>query len=144
MSDVMTSESSTIDASIDWQARAAELEARLAAAEKHLAESREAVDAAERRRVIERELARQGAVDVETAALLTEAALAGMDKADAKAAIAELKRKKPFLFAPPARASAMSGAVERGSGIDEAAAAARESGDRRALLRYLRMRRGAM
>lgn len=142
MSDVLTSESSATDSSTDWQAKASELEAKLAAAEKSLAESREALDSAERRREVERELVRQGAVDVETAALLTEAAIAGLDKADARAAIAELKRKKPFLFAPPVRASAMSGAVDHGSGLEEAAAAARDSGDRRALLRYLRMRRG--
>jgi len=142
MSDTVKSESSTIDASMDWQARVTELEGKLAAAERSLGESREALDAAERRREIERELARQGALDIETAALLTETAVAGMDKADAKTAIGELKRSKPFLFRAPARASAMSGAVEAESGLESAAAAARESGDRRALLRYLRMRRG--
>lgn len=142
MSDTMTSESSTIDASVDWKARATDLEGRLAAAERSLAESREAMDAAERKREIERELSRQGAVDLETTVMLTEAVVAGMEKADARAAVADLKRNKPFLFRQPVRASAMSGAIETESSIDEAAAAARESGDRRALLRYLRMRRG--
>ena len=142
MSDAVTSESSTIDASMNWQARAAELEGKLAESEKSLAASREALDAAERKREIERELARQGAIDLETAAMLTEAAVAGMGKADTKAAIADLKRGKPFLFRTPVRASAMSGAVEADSGLENAATAARESGDRRALLRYLRMRRG--
>jgi hypothetical protein len=142
MSDAVTSESSTIDASADWQSKATELETKLAAADKALAESREALDAAERKRDIERELSRQGAIDLESATLLTEAAVAGMDKADAKAAIADLKRSKPFLFKAPVRVSAMSGAVESESSLDAAAAVARESGDRRALLRYLRMRRG--
>ncbi len=142
MSDAMTSESSTIDASTDWQVKAAELESRLAESEKSLAASREALGTAERRREIERELSRLGAIDLETTALLTEAALAGAEKPDAKAAIAALKRSKPFLFRAPVRASAMSAAVEPTSGLESAAAAARESGDRRALLRYLRMRRG--
>jgi hypothetical protein len=142
MSEGMTSDSSTIEAGTNWQARAAELEAKLAETERTLAESREALDAAERKREIERELSRQGAIDLETAAMLTEAAVASMDRKDAKAAIADLKRSKPFLFRPPVRTSAMSGAVEPESGIEQAAAAARESGDRRALLRYLRMRRG--
>jgi hypothetical protein len=143
MSDTMTSESSTIDAGTDWQARSAALEATLAETQKSLAESREALDAAERKREIERELTRQGAIDLETAAMLTEAAVAGLAKADAKSAIADLKRSKPFLFRAPVRTSAMSGSVESGSGLEDAAAAARESGDRRALLGYLRMRRGA-
>lgn len=143
MTDAKTSDSSTIDASTDWQAKSAELESRLAASAKSLAESREALDAAERKREIERELTRQGAFDLDTAAMVTEAAIAGMTKADAKAAIADLKRTKPFLFRTPARTSAMSAAVESESSLEHAAATARESGDRRALLRYLRMRRGA-
>jgi len=141
MTDATTSEP-TIDAGTDWQARSAELETKLAATERSLAESREALDATERKREIERELARQGALDLDTASMLTEAAIAGLTKADAKAAIADLKRTKPFLFRTPTRTSAMSAAIDSDSGLDHAAAAARESGDRRALLRYLRMRRG--
>lgn len=140
MIEATTSESSTIDASPD---RLGELEGKLAAAEKSLSEAREALDASERKRQIERELVKQGAIDVETAALLTEAAVSGMDKPDARAAIAELKRGKPFLFRASPRASAMSGVVEEASSLDRAAGEARASGDRRALLRYLRMRRGA-
>jgi hypothetical protein len=137
MSEV-TSESSTIDAT----ARIGELEGKLAAAEKSLSEAREALDAAERKTSIDRELVRQGAIDVETAALLTETAVASMEKPDVKAAIGDLRRGKPFLFRTAPRASAMSGTPSEVSPLDDAAAAARESGDRRALLRYLRMRRG--
>jgi hypothetical protein len=130
----------------DGAARVTELETKLREAEGALAQSREALDAAERRRTVERELAREGAVDVETAALLTEAAVAGMANADLRAAVAELKRAKPFLFRSPqpARSGSMAGApADRPSTIDDAAAAARESGDRRVLLRYLRLKRGA-
>ena len=129
----------------DGAGRVAELETKLRETEGALAQSREALDAAERRRTVERELAREGAIDVETAALLTEAAVAGMAKADLRAAIAELKRAKPFLFraASPPRSGAMAGASsDSPSTLDDAAAAARESGDRRVLLRYLRLKRG--
>ncbi len=126
--------------------RVAELEGKLREAEAALAQSREALDAAERRRGIEREVAREGAVDVETAALLTEAAVSGMAGKDVRAAVVELKRAKPFLFraAPAAaRSAAMAGEAAEGPGtIDEAAELARTSGDRGVLLRYLRMRRG--
>ena len=138
MSDV-TSESSTLDAT----ARIGELEGKLAATERSLVEAREALDAAERKRTIDRELVRQGAIDVETAALLTEAAVSGMEKKDVKGAVAELRRGKPYLFHVATRASAMGGVPSEVSPLEDAAAEARESGDRRALLRYLRMRRGA-
>ncbi|MEX2218353.1 MAG: hypothetical protein WD749_06290 [Phycisphaerales bacterium] len=126
--------------------RAAELEAQLREAQASLGQAREALDASERRRAIEREVAREGAIDVEAAALLTEAAVAGMEGADLRAAVAELRRTKPFLFrapAPAVRSGAMAGAAdEPAPALDDAATAARESGDRRLLLRYLRMKRG--
>jgi hypothetical protein len=128
----------------DVAGRVSELETKLREAEASLAESRGALDAAERRRTIERELAREGAVDLETAALLTEASVGGMQGADLRTAVADLKRNKPFLFRPaPARSGAMAGepaAVP--ATLDDAAQAARESGDRRILLRYLRLKRG--
>jgi hypothetical protein len=71
-----------------------------------------------------------------------------MSKTDVGAAVADLKRAKPFLFRPPppagARSAAMAGAApEARADLDDAAGAARESGDRRLLLRYLRLKRGA-
>jgi hypothetical protein len=134
----------------EWRARAIEAERRLAEVEKQLAaaaqeieRSRAALDAAERRRQIERELASSEAVDLETATLMTEAAVAGMDEPDVAAAVADLRRRKPFLFRGQPAVSAMSGALEAGDdGLTDLAAAARASGDRAALLRYLRMKRG--
>ena len=131
MSEIATSETVTTQ----------ELEGKLAAAEKSLPETREALNASERKREVERELAFQGAIDIQAASLLMEAT--ATTKSDIRAAIAELKRGKPYLFRTPPRASAMSGAVEEVPSLDKAAGEARASGDRRALLRYLRMRRGA-
>jgi hypothetical protein len=125
------------------EARVAELEGKLAECERLLAAGREALDASERKRRIERELAEEGAVDLETAALLTEAAVTGMPEPDIAAAVSELRRRKPFLFRREAARSAMGAeAGPEEPGLEEAAGAARASGDRRALLGYLRMRRG--
>jgi len=120
-----------------------DLKLKLANTEQLLAEAREALDATERKRQIERELWQEGAVDVETVAMLTEAAVAGMPKADVRAAVADLRKRKPFLFRTgSARGSGVMGGQAPGDHLSDAAAQARESGDRRALLRYLRLRRG--
>lgn len=123
----------------------ADLELKLRQTEELLAQAREALGAAERKRTIDRELASQGALDLETAALLTEAAVAANPQADIAAAVADLKRRKPFLFARPRRASAMAGAAppDDSAPLDAAAAEARTTGDRRYLLRYLRLKRTA-
>ncbi len=122
----------------------ADLKQKLAQTEQLLSQAREALDAAERKRQIERELWQEGAVDVETASMLTEAAVAGMKPGDVRVAIADLKKRKPFLFrTAPARGSGVMGGQSVGDYLVAAAAEARESGDRRALLRYLRLRRGA-
>lgn len=125
----------------------ADLELRLRQTEELLAQAREALSASERKRQIDRELAAHGAADLETAALLTEAAVAGMEGADVAAAVADLKRRKPFLFETPRRpaTSAMSGEPAPGTpgSVEEAEALARQTGDRRALLRYLQLRRGS-
>jgi hypothetical protein len=114
---------------------------KLAETEQLLAQAREALDASERKRQIERELWQEGAVDVETAAMLTEATVAGMDKKDVRAAVGDLKRRKPFLFRTSKTGGVMGGHAAS-DGLGAAAAEARESGDRRALLRYLTLRRG--
>jgi hypothetical protein len=136
-----------------WRSRAVaaeghlrELEAKLVEVEKQLGETRAAVDAADRRRQIERELAQADAIDLESATLLTEAAVGAMSAPDVALAVKDLKKRKPFLFrvlsAGASRASAMAGAP-RGTSDDlgRAADEARTSGDRGALLRYLRLKR---
>jgi len=77
--------------------------------------------------------------------VLTEAAMSGPGAPDAATAVRDLRKRKPFLFhSSSARGSAMSGAVSEGDGeMGRAADEARASGDRAALLRYLKMRRGS-
>lgn len=146
---------------LDAEAALKEIEANLTAAREELRLCREALDAAERRRQIDAALWEAGAADLEVARLLTELAVGKMDEPDVALAVEELKANKPFLFrrsraptaptpgagdAPPESAT-MSGRVTAqvapGPDLTEAAALASESGDRAALLRYLRLRRGA-
>lgn len=117
----------------------ADLRLRLAETEQRLAQARQALDAAQRRHALERELWMQGALDIDTAATLAEAALT--PDADVRAAVADLKRRTPFLFRATPAPSAMAAHPAPASDLDRAAAEARQSGDRRALLRYLRLRR---
>ncbi|MEL6740604.1 MAG: hypothetical protein AAFP26_08115 [Planctomycetota bacterium] len=117
-------------------------------------------EAAERRREIDRSLVEAGTIDLEAAALLAEAELSRMAEPDSAVAVDELRRSRPYLFSPGERGGARSG-VGRLAGATTSAATgeagdarasaaalggladeARLSGDRRALLRYLRQRRG--
>lgn len=130
---------------LQWRRRAIAAEDRLAELEKQLDEAKEAAGRAELRSRLEREAQALDAVDVETVVLLAQAALAGMDAPDVGAVLRDLKRRKPFLFRAGVQPAAM--APDAGSGEDFALARAleeaRASGDRNALLRYLRMRRNA-
>lgn len=108
-----------------------------------LAQTREALDGAERRHAIDLELIRGEAIDLETARLLTQASVTQMKDADASAVVADLRRRKPFLFRRPG-GRAGEGAMAPHAGGSGAADSAREAaatGDRAALLRYLRARR---
>lgn len=130
-----------------------ELKQELESVGADLREARESLEASERRQRIERELAREEALDVEALTLLTQAALASGDGSDddIKSAVSELKRKKPHLFGvrDPGlgafRAGAMSPADDRGLNtvLETARREASGTGDRRDLLRYLRLKRSA-
>lgn len=122
-----------------------ELREALAEARGELDALRAALDAAERRRAIERALIEADVIDLETAMLLADAAVQRTEgPADIAGAVADLRRRKPFLFAQRApRSAAMaprSGPPDRLAATREAAAS---TGDRGALLRYLRQRRSA-
>lgn len=124
-------------------------EERIAALEAELASTREALEASERRRQIDLALSDSDAVDVEVARLLTEAAVAQMDEPDVALAVEELRARKPFLFRGGAGGVGARGPGLRpltetggGGGLEGLAEEARQTGDRRALLRYLRQRRG--
>jgi len=131
----------TPDEESSWRHRALAAESRLEQAEAELTGAREAIDASERRREAERLLLEHGALDLETALMLTEAAVGQMDEPDVATAVEELRRRKSFLFTRRSRASAMSEVSEGEDSLAAAASEARESGDRRVLLRYLRLKR---
>lgn len=109
---------------------------------------------------VERELAAAGAIDMEIATALIAASLAGTKREDANntpdpatrasKAVAELKARKPFLFAATI-ARRIAGAMAPAPRIvspplptrEQLADQARSTGDRGALMRYLKSRRAA-
>ncbi len=114
--------------------------------ERELAEARRTIEHLERRQRIDALLAEADAIDLDAARLLTERAVETMDEPDLALAVKDLKRHKPYLFrrpAPPWSGSTMSPRSD-GEGDDLATAAASraaQSGARRDLLDYLRLRR---
>ena len=132
----------------------AALQSRFEEVNAALDRTRGQLDAAERRGRIDQALVESGAADLEAARLLTEAAVARMDEADVELAVDELRRGRPYLFrrrddpaSSVAGAGGFGGAMAArprggdGEGLEDAAEAAAVSGDRRDLLRYLRLRR---
>ncbi len=117
------------------------LAARLAEAERRAGDALAELERVRLEREIDRELLRAGAADVEAA----REALGEVAPGGAAAAVTELRRSRPSLFArrEGVRASAASVTRRGAETIEELAAAARSSGDRRLLLRYLRRRRAA-
>ncbi len=128
----------------DAESRACELAERLSEVEDVLDQTRGALESAERMRRIDAALVESGAVDLDAARLITEASFAREEGIDIEAVVAELRRTKPFLFRTRrARVgSAMGGrSLQAGHGLEDAAREAARSGERGALLRYLRARR---
>ncbi len=122
------------------EALAAENEALRA----RVSELESALAGVERRFELERALVDAGVIDLETALAVADARLAA---GGAPAVIAsELASSKPFLFRSArsaVRGSALGGASARaGASLSGLADEARQTGDRRALTRYLRKRRG--
>ena len=100
----------------------------------------------QRQRSIDELLVDSETIDLETTRLLTEMALSEMAEPDVEQAVAQLRKRKPFLFRSTARATALSPKAENNQtslarSMDRAAADAHSSGNRTALLRYLRLRR---
>jgi hypothetical protein len=134
-----------------WKARAVraetrvgELESRVAEIEQQLQAAQTQATAADQRRELELELTVAGAIDLETVTMLADHALAQPEAPDVRTVVAELKRKKPFLFRAQVPVSAMSSHIApAGDLLDELAEEARQSGNRAAVLKYLRARRGA-
>ena len=121
-----------------------ELRQSVEAMQHQLDEAQQTVSQLERHQKVDALLAESKVVDLQVARLLTEAAIESMDQPDVELAIADLRRSKPYLFrrrtdqeisAMSARADVMTQPAE------DAARQAVETGDRRDLLRYLRLRR---
>lgn len=136
----------------EWRERAAAAEQqalamadRLAAVEAAAEDLRRMVGEGERARQIDRELLIAGVVDLDAARTLVEAHAS--DGATVLEAVSRVRERRPLLFAARGRggvrATSLPVTEREGDGtLGEVAEAARETGDRRLLLRYLRMRRG--
>lgn len=126
------------------RARLEDVEAALREARREVEEATSRAAAAERQSEVDRALAAAGAIDLETASLLVDAAIKTGEATDAPAAVALVRRRKPFLFASSATGGIMAPQVEAGSPLTDAAEEARRAGDRRSVLRYLRLRRAEL
>jgi len=117
---------------------------QLEGVQSQLDEAKQTINSLERRQKIDELLAESEAIDVDAARLLTEHAVMQMDEPDLAAAVEDLKRHKPYLFRRRASggASVMAARVEdRSDGFEQAAEQAVATGNRKDLLRYLRLRR---
>jgi len=115
-------------------------------AQAELSAARDAVGSLERREKIGDHLRQAGAVDLDVARLLTEMAVADMDEPDVRAAVDDLRKHKPYLFADRAAGlsrRSMGPRVDPPDPADNAAEQAGQTGDRRDLMTYLRLRRQA-
>lgn len=125
------------------EALASELAARLAETEEELRGTRAALAASERRRDVDGALLSAGAIDLETARALAERHMEESPGAEATRVVESLRERKPFLFsAATVRGAGVMGARATGwSETDELALEAVRTGDRGALLRYLKAKR---
>lgn len=110
-----------------------------------LDEANRAVTSLERRQKVDALLMESDAIDLEAARLLTEQAVLQMDEPDIEMAVEDLRRHKPYLFRrrrdPDDSAMAPSIHHPGHDPAEQAAEQAARTGDRRDLLRYLRLRR---
>jgi alanyl-tRNA synthetase len=110
-----------------------------------LEEAQRTIEHLERRQKIDSLLAEAEPIDMEAVRLLTEQAVQQMDAPDVQTAVAELRQRRPYLFrqSTSAAGSAMAARMDEEAmpASERAAEEAASSGDRRDLLRYLRLRR---
>lgn len=133
-----------------------ELKATLAERQQQLGQQQSMLDAMQRRHAIDDALHAAGTIDLETARLLMESALASAatpSQTEISQAVEALVRQKPHLFRarPRGGAARSTGPMSPKSGVDDrtprakaindAASDAASSGKRTDLLRYLRLRR---
>lgn len=128
----------------------ASLHARIESLEAALAAAEEALASSERSQALERAAVSAGASDVETVAVLAALAIDSGSSGGVEEAVSELRESKPHLFSLGGRvrvSPVRSASVEREGPESAAVVAAREavsSGDRSALMRYLRLRRSSL
>jgi hypothetical protein len=110
-----------------------------------LEEANQTVAGLERRQKVDALLMESDAIDLEAARLLTEQAVLMMDEPDIELAVNDLRRHKPYLFRRRRGLddSAMAPSIhpDGHDPAEQAAEQAARTGDRRDLLRYLRLRR---
>ncbi len=125
--------------------QAAELEARMDAMKNELSEAQSSAARARFDHQLDAALYSAGAIDVETARAVAAGRIGDDSDLTPAALVQRLKREKPFLFRSPAPShSAMSPRAEdNGATTVRAARHAATTGDRTALLDYLRARRTA-
>jgi len=121
------------------------LQEQLQSAQQRCEQAEEAISSLERRQRIDALLAEADTIDIDAARLLTEAAVQSMDEPDVAEAVDDLRRHKPYLFRAEGGETGGLALAPRIEGFDDplaqAAEQAQHSGDRRDLLRYLRLRR---
>lgn len=137
-----------ISEDIVWKARAEQAEEELAAALNQIDDLKAQLEAATHaagaehaRRNLEHELARAGAIDTEACLLLIESS--DLSELDPASQVAELRRRRPHLFRHPAPSAPGATRMPHAPSdeLGDMAERARTTGDRAALLRYLRRRR---
>ncbi|MEZ6193971.1 MAG: hypothetical protein R3C45_22220 [Phycisphaerales bacterium] len=110
-----------------------------------LEEANQTVAGLERRQKVDALLMESDAIDLEAARLLTEQAVLMMDEPDIEMAVQDLRRHRPYLFRrrrePDDSAMAPCIHPHGHDPAEQAAEQAARTGDRRDLLRYLRLRR---
>lgn len=122
-----------------------QLQARLDAAQQRYEQAEQAIGSLERRQRIDALLVEADAIDLDAARLLTEVTVQAMDEPDVAEAVADLRRHKPYLFRAERELPVGLALAPRQDEMQDptarAAEQAQHSGDRRDLLRYLRLRR---
>lgn len=122
-----------------------ELETALVEAMERIAELEKQLADASTSQELERQLVEAGVLDLETATVLAERRLAASD-ATIGEVVSDLVSSKSFLFKAtrrgPAGSAVSGGPSAARDSLSELAEEAMQTGDRRAVLRYLKRRRG--
>ena len=123
-----------------------EMHKRVQTMESDLAQARESLQAIQQRQELDALLTGAQAIDLEAGRVLAEDLLARREVADGRAALAQLRRQKPWLFRRQTRQAEAMGMPARSTEdaatpSAQAAQQAFASGQRRDLMQYLRLRR---